>query len=339
MYKMTYKRADPTITCALVSPGTSESLFWEKIGFSWHKLSFFSSLLLAELPCKLDKSNPSYDILFMMKILEGLNRNSFQLLSNDKSIAFAQGRIENFDDLKVVLSTIPQTEFISTKLTDKLEQQMRDPLASTTGNMPLWCSELMAACPFLFSFETRWKYFRLTAFGSYKIQHPHLLHSDNIDTGFDNERRSQSGLSYRKKFRVDRSNILESAGKMMASLASSKAVIEVEYNEEVGTGLGPTMEFYTVASHEFQKVGLGMWREDRNFCSIGGSSFVVSPFGLFPRPWSVHTSILNGIQFSDVTRKFFLLGQLVAKAIKDRRLLDMPFSRAFYKVILEQVSS
>lgn len=339
VYKVTYRRAVPVVSSSLLSSNTSDSsLFWDKIGFSWHKLSFFSSLLRAEISCKLDGSNPSYDILFMMKILEGLNRNAFQLLSIDKSIAFAQGRIESFDELKVVIPTIPQTEFLSTKLTDKLEQQMRDPLAITVGSMPLWCSELMAVCPFLFSFETRWTYFRLTVFGSSKVQHSRLLHSNNDDSNSDNERLSQAGSSYRKKFKVDRCNILESAAKMMTSLARSKAAIEVEYNEEVGTGLGPTMEFYTLVSHEFQKIGLGMWREDRISSSIGGPGFVDAPFGLFPRPWSVQTSVLNEIHFSDVVRKFFLLGQLVAKAIKDRRILDIPFSRAFYKVLLEQVT-
>lgn len=341
VYKVTYKSAEQNMTLApMSSPDTyRSSLFWDKIGFSWYKLPFFSSLLISELPCKLERSNPSYDILFMMKILEGLNHYSFHLLSNDKCIAFAQGRIENFDDLKVVHSTIPQSEFMSSKLTDKLDQQMRDPLVSTTGSMPLWCSELMAACPFLFSFETRWKYFRLTAFGPFKIEHPRLSHSNNSDNGYDDERRSQSVLSYRKKFKVDRGNIMDSAAKMMTSYARSKATIEVEYNDEVGTGLGPTMEFYTLASHEFQKVGLGMWREDRSSLNAIGSMFVVSPCGLFPRPWSVQTSVLDGIQFSHVIKKFVLLGQLVAKAIKDRRILDIPFSRAFYKVILEQVST
>jgi E3 ubiquitin-protein ligase TRIP12 len=48
---------------------------------------------------------------------------------------------------------------------------------------------------------------------------------------------------------------------MMKSHAKSNALLEVEYKEEVGTGLGPTMELYTLISHEFQnKAGLGMWR-------------------------------------------------------------------------------
>lgn len=345
VYKVTYRRAEPSMIpekmCSDASDMSQPFLFGDKIEFPWHKQSFFSSLLHAELPCKLDKLNPAYDILFMMKILDGLNRFSSQL-SSQRSTTLPEVK-SSFNDLSAVISAVPQAEFISSKLTDKLEQQMRDPLVLTTGVMPLWCSQLMAACPFLFSFETRWKYFRLTTFGPSKTQLSQALRSGSTYPDSANERQSVSGWSHRKKFKVDRSNILESAEKMMASLARSKTAIEVEYNGEVGTGLGPTMEFYTLASHEFQKIGLGMWRGEKSSPShsedgsiTGGSGFVVAPFGLFPRPWSAETCVSNGVQYSDVIKKFFLLGQLVAKAIKDGRILDMPFSRAFYKVILRQ---
>lgn len=42
---------------------------------------------------------------------------------------------------------------------------------------------------------------------------------------------------------------------MMQSHARSNALLEVEYKEEVGTGLGPMMEFYTLISQELQKSG------------------------------------------------------------------------------------
>lgn len=339
IYKVTYKRAEPKSDDPQIP--YDASMLLNKFSFSWQKLSFFSSMLHAELPCKLDKSNPSYDILFMLKILEGLNRISFHLLSDERNHAFAEGRIDNFDDLKVITSSVPQAEFMSSKLTDKLEQQMRDPLALSSGSMPLWCSQLMAACPFLFSFEARWKYFRLTAFGYSRSQPNQIQHLNSSDTNSVIERRLQAGSFSRKKFKVNRNNILGSAVKMMELHAHSKAVLEVEYDEEVGTGLGPTMEFYTLVSHEFQKVGLGMWGEHLDLHAgsskvEGEIGFVLAPSGLFPRPWSTANSVSNGIPFPEVIKKFSLLGQLVAKAIKDGRILDLPFSKAFYKVILEQ---
>ena len=62
--------------------------------------------------------------------------------------------------------------------------------------------------------------------------------------------------------RVSRKNMLLSAEKVMETYASHRAVLELEYFGEVGTGLGPTLEFYTLLSHELQRKGLGMWRSD-----------------------------------------------------------------------------
>lgn len=38
-----------------------------------------------------------------------------------------------------------------------------------------------------------------------------------------------------------------------------------------------------------------------------------------------------------MNKKFVLLGQVVAKALHDGRVLDIPFSKAFYKLILGKV--
>ena len=50
--------------------------------------------------------------------------------------------------------------------------------------------------------------------------------------------------------------------KVMELYAHSRAVLELEYFNEAGTGLGPTLEFYTLLSHELQRKGLTMWRSD-----------------------------------------------------------------------------
>lgn len=62
--------------------------------------------------------------------------------------------------------------------------------------------------------------------------------------------------------RVSRQRILDSAMKVMSLYASSRAVLELEYFGEAGTGLGPTLEFFTLLSHELQRKGLRMWRCD-----------------------------------------------------------------------------
>ena len=50
----------------------------------------------------------------------------------------------------------------------------------------------------------------------------------------------------------------------MELYAKQRSVLELEYFGEVGTGLGPTLEFFTLLSHELQKRSLGMWRHEDN---------------------------------------------------------------------------
>ncbi|XXG81111.1 hypothetical protein AAC387_Pa09g1820 [Persea americana] len=306
-----------------------------ELGSSWKKLSFVSSMMAAELPCNLDRSNPTYDILFLLKFLEGLNRFTFQIMSHERLDAFAEGRIDDFDDLKVRIPAVPQVEFVSSRLSDKLTQQMQDPLAVSVAGMPPWCSQLMDACPFLFSFEARRMYFRITVFGSSQSQpHPSQQLTGDYTNGTNNRQSFSDGL-HRDKFHVHRSHILDSAVQMMNLHAHAQSILEVVFHDEVGTGLGPTMEFYTLVSHEFQKADLGMWR-DGHSSQVEDAKHVIAHLGLFPRPWSAASYSSNGLQFTEVIDKFLLLGQVVAKAIKDRRVMDLSFSKAFYKFILEQ---
>jgi E3 ubiquitin-protein ligase TRIP12 len=312
----------------------------DQVGAYMQHPAFFSSLFNGELTSDLDKYSPTNDVLFLLKSLEGLNRFIFHLMSRERIHAFAEGLIDNLGYLKVAVRPVSQNEFVSCKLTEKLEQQMRDSLAVSIGGMPVWCNQLMDSCSFLFSFEARCKYFRLSAFGRQQVQPQPSSHNNS---GVSRDGPPSAGSLSRKKFLVLRDRVLESAAQMMDSYAHVKAPIEVEYNEEVGTGLGPTLEFYTLVSREFQKSGLGMWRQDHISFTTSEtlqaeySGIVNSSFGLFPRPWPSSVDASDAAQFSEVIKKFFLLGQIVAKALQDGRVLDLPFSKAFYKLILQQV--
>jgi hypothetical protein len=61
------------------------------------------------------------------------------------------------------------------------------------------------------------------------------------------------GRIQRQKVRISRQRVLEAAVKVMDLYAKNKAILEVEYFDEVGTGLGPTLEFYTLVSQELQR--------------------------------------------------------------------------------------
>ncbi|XP_075474736.1 E3 ubiquitin-protein ligase UPL4-like isoform X1 [Primulina tabacum] len=277
------------------------------------------------------------DILFLLRSLERINRMRLHQMSCHRMHVFAEGRTGDLDKFDVAVYDVSQNEFVNSKLSEKLEQQMRDPMAVSVGGMPAWCTQLMAWYPFLFAFEVKCKYFHIAALGKSPAQ---ILPSSQTYDGRSSGRQQNHGNFPRKKFLVNRNTILESAARMMELNAHQKVLLEVEYNEEVGTGLGPTLEFYTLVCHEFQRNGLGMWREDHvdcvNAAEAENPGFLDSPVGLFPRPWSPSLSTESSTPFSEVIKKFRLLGQIVAKALEDGRVLDLPFSDAFYKLVLDK---
>ncbi|XP_010543365.1 PREDICTED: E3 ubiquitin-protein ligase UPL4 [Tarenaya hassleriana] len=329
IHNITYKSASKLgdFPKSLTSPGS--------VGDDVNKYDeyspFLSYLFTHRLAARFDKTSPTYDILFLLKCLEGMNRFLFHLMSFERILAFAESRLDNLEDVRVQVHPVPHAEFVCSKLTEKLEQQLRDSVAVSIGGLPSWFNDLVASCPFLFSFEVKTKYFRLAAFAMQQVHHHHHHPHHPNGSNSHGEGRLGTGSLPRKKFLASREQILESAAKMMELHGHQKVVIEVEYNEEVGTGLGPTLEFYTLVSRAFQKQGLGMWRGDHS--SFGGeitkdSGVVLSASGLFPRPWSGN--------YPDVLQNFVLLGNVVAKALQDGRVLDLPFSKAFYKLIIGQ---
>lgn len=80
---------------------------------------------------------------------------------------------------------------------------------------------------------------------------------------------------------------------MFELYGSSSSILEVEYFEEVGTGLGPTLEFYSLVSKEFARKDLKIWRDaDPTFTD----PYVQHPNGLFPAPISPEDLVTDGGQ-------------------------------------------
>lgn len=50
--------------------------------------------------------------------------------------------------------------------------------------------------------------------------------------------------------------------------AQRKSVLEIEFDNEEGTGLGPTLEFYALIAAEVQKKSLGLWICDDDIPNI-----------------------------------------------------------------------
>ncbi|GMP64288.1 hypothetical protein CsSME_00025634 [Camellia sinensis var. sinensis] len=361
VYTVTYQRADSQTdrgsVGALNSTTTSKStkagsMSNSNTDLSLQRMSLLDSILQGELPCDLEKNNSTYNILALLRVLECLNQLAPRLRVQAVTDSFAEEKILSLDELSVTGIKVPPEEFINTKLTPKLARQIQDALALCSGSLPSWCYQLTKACPFLFPFETRRQYFYSTAFGLSRALYRLQQQQGADGQGSTNEREVRVGRLQRQKVRVSRNRILDSAAKVMEMYSSQRAVLEVEYFGEVGTGLGPTLEFYTLLSHDLQKIGLGMWRSNsssdkssmevdgdeqkKGKISNGGSDLVQAPLGLFPRPWPPSADASDGSQFFKVVEYFRLVGRVMAKALQDGRLLDLPMSTAFYKLVLGQ---
>ncbi|KAJ6716947.1 HECT E3 UBIQUITIN LIGASE-RELATED [Salix koriyanagi] len=364
IYTITYQRADDQADRASVGGPSSSATKSIKGGSSnsnsdaqMYRVSLLDSILQSELPCDLEKSNPTYNILALLRILEGLNQLATRLRVQLISDNFSEGKISSLDELIATSVRVPAEEFINSKLTPKLARQIQDALALCSGSLPSWCYQLTKACPFLFPFETRRQYFYSTAFGLSRALYRLQQQQGADGHGSTNEREVRVARLQRQKVRVSRNRILDSAAKVMEMYSSQKAVLEVEYFGEVGTGLGPTLEFYTLLSHDLQKITLGMWRsnsaEDKPSMEIDGdddkneksnnesgtavsADLVQAPLGLFPRPWPPTASASEGSQIYKTIEYFRLVGRVMAKALQDGRLLDLPLSMAFYKLLLGQ---
>jgi E3 ubiquitin-protein ligase TRIP12 len=267
------------------------------------------------LPPSLNEHPVTAGILRLMRILHDLNLNLDDVLAENKTA--------------VKLNTEPASQFVNTKLTAKLNRQMDEPLIVASQCLPSWSEDLARLYPFLFPFETRHLFLQSTSFGYSRLMARWQSSQPEGDSrhGRHRDERPFLGRVQRQKVRISRSRILESAIKVMELYGSSSSVLEVEYFEEVGTGLGPTLEFYATVSKEFSKKKIKLWRENE---SGDGSSYAFGKRGLFPAPMSEAMSgTENGTR---VLHLFKMLGKFVARSMLDSRIIDVSFNPTFFRI-------
>jgi E3 ubiquitin-protein ligase TRIP12 len=267
------------------------------------------------IPASLDKHPATSSILRLLNILHALNANLDDVLA------------ENKDTLK--LNAEPLSQFVNTKLTAKLNRQLEEPLIVASTCLPSWSEDLARLYPFLFPFETRHLFLQSTSFG-YARSMTRWQNAQSADESRRDRHRDERpflGRLQRQKVRISRSKILESALKVMELYGASQSILEVEYFEEVGTGLGPTLEFYSTVSKEFSKKKLKLWRETD---SNDADEYAFGAGGLFPAPMSEdQASNENGKR---ILHLFKMLGKFVARSMIDSRIIDVSFNPTFFRI-------
>ncbi|KAI2636731.1 E3 ubiquitin-protein ligase UPL3 [Xylaria nigripes] len=281
----------------------------ESIGFS--SPSSDGSSEVNGVPASLANHPTTASILRLLNILHDLNANIEDIM------------VENKNSLR--LNVEPLSQFVNTKLTAKLNRQLEEPLIVASNCLPGWSEDLARLYPFLFPFETRHLFLQSTSFG-YARSMSRWQNAQQEETSRRDRRddRPFLGRLQRQKVRISRSKILESALKVMELYGSSQSILEVEYFEEVGTGLGPTLEFYSTVSKEFSKRKLKLWREED---AHDTDEFVSAPNGLFPRPLSQ-----DDPSSEIILQLFRMLGKFVARSMIDSRIIDIHLNPTFFRI-------
>jgi len=122
------------------------------------------------------------------------------------------------------------------------------------------------------------------------------------------------GKLHRKKIKIFRSSILDDSLKISSYYLSDKHILEFEFFHEEGSGLGPTLEYYSLIAQEIKKDANEILR-------------ITDDGTLFPRPKQITNKDIEIFEF---------IGLIIARAILDERILDMPLNPVFWKLILKQ---
>lgn len=224
--------------------------------------------------------------------------------------------------------------YVSKQLTAKLNRQLLEPLLAASNLLPAWTKDLVKQWPFLFPFATRYALLQASAFGAPRLvarcqAQVRSLGSDSSSaTRARDEAFGYLGRLARQKVRIARDRILDSVVKICENYACTSSVLEVEYFDEVGTGLGPTLEFYALASRAFARTDTDMW-----YTSGTDGEYMSAPHGLFPRPTQK-----RGARPSAVQKRFQLfraLGTFVAKSLLDSRIIHIHLHPVFWALIRE----
>jgi E3 ubiquitin-protein ligase HECTD1 len=299
------------------------------------------------------------DVLELLSQLSTLNTALYKKNVREKAMSI----LENVPSLN------PE-QFMSKKITNKLQQQIQDPLVLSSNSLPSWCEDLNQSCPFLFPFETRQLYFNCTAFGASRsivwLQSQRDVTLERQRTPGISPRHHHSdqhefrvGRLKHERVKVPRSDkLLEWAQQVLKLHCNRKSVLEVEFLGEEGTGLGPTLEFYALVAAELQRADLAMWlcddhhqhdmmdssyNEDDNLKLRDKCNDMMIDLGEGNKPAGFYVRRTAGLflaplpQDSEicarVSKLFWFLGVFLAKVLQDGRLVDLPLSNSFLQLL------
>ncbi|KAK1932495.1 E3 ubiquitin-protein ligase UPL3 [Phytophthora citrophthora] len=275
------------------------------------------------------------------------------------SVASAVRLLHYLFQFRTDVRSLDEGLWTSPRLYNKLETQMQDVLSMCSGIYPSWCDSLITHCKFFFPRELREKLFRSTSFGCTRSLHWFRNQLNIEESSTDSMSAMIGGGVYnqeitispipKERVKVHRENILQSAEAVMKMHAKRKAILDVVFVGEKGYGSGVTAAFYSTTAHALQVVtenqkhrywipgeddeaesGLDEVRHvdgvDVVDAIADDAAVIRHPNNLFPYPHRKPSPKLID--------RFRMMGRLAGKALMDERLLPLPLSPQFMKLVI-----
>lgn len=119
---------------------------------------------------------------------------------------------------------------------------------------------------------------------------------------------------------------------------SLKHVLEFEFFDEEGSGLGPTLEYFSLVAQELIKLDKLIWRktEDGSLFPCPMANFKIQNANA-KKTGKEALGVDPQAHCEKIQALFRMMGALVGRAILDERLIDLPIHYLFWDLVLDRV--
>ena len=114
-------------------------------------------------------------------------------------------------------------------------------------------------------------------------------------------------------------------------------MLEFEFFDEEGSGLGPTLEYISLVAQELIKLDKLIWRktEDGSLFPCPMANFKIQNANA--KKTGKETLVDPQAHCEKIQALFRMMGALVGRAILDERLIDLPIHPLFWDLVLDRV--
>ncbi|CAG8736555.1 2580_t:CDS:2 [Dentiscutata erythropus] len=206
----------------------------------------------------------------------------------------------------------------------KMEPLLKDPLSALTQTFPDLHLKIYTDYRFLMSAKKRHEFFKAKTFGLRDLTNFDLTDEEKTLLRPVLPRDERPGGLLKPE-------LFKWFCKHFPRLGTIKSNLKVTFTGERGVGEGVAREFYAMMSLEFSQVNRNMWIHDSE-AGMKDDVWIKNVNGLYPA--LIDKKMTESEEGTVIQENFRLLGQFVAKAIVDGRVVDLPFNKAFIDLLL-----